>query len=423
MASIKPFKGIRYNQSKIQNTGEVITPPYDVIDDAEQERLHKLNPYNVIRLEYGRKLPADNEKDNRYIRAGETFKQWLNNNILVQEQESCYYLYEQSYIYNQVNYRRRGIIAALRLTPYSERAVLPHELTMSGPKADRLELLKNLRTNVSPIFTLFPDPELQMDRFFSSINQEMPLLEASEPSGQTHRLWSITDRDLQRQITYYLEPQPLLIADGHHRYETALHYAGEQNNCDTPGADYILTIMVSMKDSGLLVLPTHRLLSGLTQSQKDKLNRIINKEFKLTSLGDPRQLARKNLLKEIKSASLNFNGFGLITGRDAYILYPPGSRSGKKLPVELLHEYILKPLFDAYDKSFADQEKISYPHDLDTAVDDVVTGYADTAFILEPVAVEQILEHARRGKVMPQKSTFFYPKLPGGLVLYNLDLS
>lgn len=423
MASIRPFKGIRYNQSEIKNTGEVITPPYDVIDDEDQERLHNLNPYNIIRLEYGKKLPGDSQNDNRYIRAGETFKQWLNNSILVQEQGNCYYLYEQCYTYNQVNYSRRGIIAALKLTPYSERVVLPHELTMSGPKADRLELLKSLRTNVSPIFTLFPDPEQQLDHYFSSVSRETPMLEAREPSGQTHRLWSISDRDLQEQITAYMAPQPLLIADGHHRYETALHYAGDQNNQDTDGAGYILTIMVSMKDPGLLVLPTHRLLSGLSQSQKDKMNAIVDKEFKLSSLGDPHQLGRKYLLKEIKNASLNFNGFGLITGKNAYILSPLSSRAEEKLPVELLHDRILKPLFDDNDKGTVDQEVISYPHDLDTAVDEVVTGYADTAFILEPVAVDQVLEHARQGKIMPQKSTFFYPKLPSGLVLYNMDLS
>jgi len=424
MAAIRPFKGIRYNQSKVNFLGNVITPPYDVIDNEEQKRLHDLDPYNIIRLEYGKTLPGDDNKNNLYSRARETFNQWLNDEILFQEKENCFYLYEQEYTYSQVMYSRRGIIAALRLTPYSEQKVLPHELTMSGPKADRLELLKSLRTNVSPIFTLFPDPDQQLDYFFSAINTEKPLLEAKEPSGQTHRLWAIDNRDLQEQLTAYLAPQPLLIADGHHRYETALNYAGDQNNQKDPGSGYILTIMVSMKDRGLLVLPTHRLLSGLSQSQKDKLNRIVEKEFKLTSLGDPHQLGRKYLLKEIKKATLDHNGFGLITGRDAYILKPLDSQPEEQLPVELLHERILKPLLDKADKSaIVDQNMISYPHDLDTAVDEVITGYADAAFILEPVAVEQVLEHARKGKIMPQKSTFFYPKLPSGLVLYNMDLS
>ena len=424
MAAIRPFRGIRYNQSKVNFLGNVITPPYDVIDNEEQKRLHDLDPNNIIRLEYGKTLPGDNNENNRYSRDRETFNQWLNEEILFQEKENCYYLYEQEYIYNQVRYSRRGVIAALKLTPYSEQVVLPHELTMSGPKADRLELLKSLRTNISPIFTLFPDPDQQLDYFFSSINTEKPLLEAREPSGQTHRLWAIANHDLQEQLTAYLAPQPLLIADGHHRYETALNYAGDQNSQKDPGSGYILTIMVSMKDRGLLVLPTHRLLSGLSQSQKDKLNRIVEKEFKLSSLGDPHQLDRKHLLKEIKKASLDYNGFGLITGRDACILKPLDSHTEEQLPVELLHDRVLKPLFDKGEKSvMVDQEMISYPHDLDSAVDEVVTGYADAAFILEPVAVEQVLEHARKGKIMPQKSTFFYPKLPSGLALYNMDLS
>ncbi len=424
MAKIRPFRGIRYNQSKIKHTGQVITPPYDVIDDEEQKHLHDLDPHNIIRLEYGKTLPGDDSENNRYSRAGETFNQWLNNDILMQEKENCYYLYEQEYSYNQVRYSRRGLVAALKLSPYSEQEVLPHELTMSGPKADRLELLKSLRTNVSPIFTLFPDPEQQLDRFFSTIHKSERLLEAKEPSGQTHRLWPVTDRNLQEQITSYLDPQPLLIADGHHRYETALNYASNQSNQDVPGAGYILTIMVSMKDPGLLVLPTHRLLSGLSQPQKNELNAIVEKKFKLTSLGDPNQLDRKYLLKEIKKASSDYNGIGLITARDTYILNPLNYPKEEKLPVELLHELILKPLFDKGGKSApVDQEMISYPHDLDTAVDEVITGYADAAFILEPVAVDQVLKHARMGKVMPQKSTFFYPKLPSGLVLYNMDMS
>jgi len=424
MAAIRPFKGIRYNQVKVNFLGNVITPPYDVIDNEEQLRLHDLEPHNIIRLEYGKTLPGDDNNNNRYSRARETFNQWLKEEVLFQENENCYYLYEQEYIYNQVSYSRKGIIAALQLTPYSEQMVLPHEQTMSGPKADRLELLKNLRTNVSPIFTLFPDPDQQMNYYFSTLNTEEPLLEAKEPSGQTHRLWAISDRNLQEQLTSYLAPQPLLIADGHHRYETALNYAGKQNSRKDPGSGYILTIMVSMKDRGLLVLPTHRLLSNLSYSHKGKLNRIVEKEFKAVSLGDPHQLDRKQLLKEINKASLDHNGFGLITGRDAYLLKPLENQSEELLPVEILHERILKPLFDKGEKSIiTDHEMISYPHDLDTAVDEVITGFADAAFILEPVAVEQVLEHARKGKVMPQKSTFFYPKLPSGLVLYNMDLS
>ncbi len=423
MATIKPFKGIRYNLSRVKDPGKVITPPYDVIGSAEQEKLHQDSPYNIIRLEYAKSSPADSPADNRYTRAAAAYQKWLEDGILIPEENNCYYLYEQVFSYHSKEFKRRGVIAALKLTPYSEKVVLPHERTMAGPKADRMELLKHLRTNVSPIFTLFPDPEQRLDQLFAEVDYAKPAVVVEEDSGQTHRLWLLDDPALQDHLTAYLAPQPLLIADGHHRYETALSYCQNEGSQGAPGSGFVLTIMVSMKDQGLLVLPTHRLLSGLDAEQIKGLFRIIELDFELIDRGDPRRLNRDTFLEELSEVSRKRGGFGLITAGQASLLVPRDAAAADNLPVALLHERILKPVLAPGESSEVDKKMLSYPHDLESALEAVLSRSADAAFILDPIAVSKVLDHAMEGKVMPQKSTFFYPKLPSGLVLYNMDLS
>lgn len=422
MATIKPFKGIRFNSSIAGDPGKVITPPYDVIDSDGQEQLHQNSPYNIIRLEYGRTNPGDNETENRYTRAADTLNQWLKDKVLRPDGEYCYYLYEQGFSFKKREYKRRGIVAALKVEPYINKIVLPHELTMSGPKADRFQLLDSIRTNTSPIFTLFPDPESRVDAIFARAADKPPVIDTREPSGQEHRLWIISDPELIVEISEYLQPRPLLIADGHHRYETALKYSTRQDKVGNPAESYVLTIMVSMQDPGLLILPTHRLLSGLSTAQIKELNRIIEDKFEIDNRGSLKQLDQVKFGDDVATISINKNGFGLFTGEKAAILTPKNSKTGA-LPVTLLHDLILKPLLAPGGESDIDKEVISYPHDLESAQSSVLAGAADAAFILHTVPVEEVLEYSQSGKVMPQKTTYFYPKLPGGLVLYNMDLS
>lgn len=422
MAAIRPFRGIKYNQSIISDIGSVITPPYDVIDSTEQEILHERSPYNTIRLEYGKSYPHDNQAENRYTRAAANYKKWFKDEILIPDKEKYFYLYEQSFSYNGRQYLRRGVAAALKVTPYTDKAVLPHELTMPGPKTDRLELLKQLRTNVSPIFTLLPDPDNKINKLFSVVDYANPSIAASDYSGQTHRLWPLSDKNIQEGLADYLAPQPLLIADGHHRYETALSYHQEQGK--SPGAGFVLTIMVSMKDPGLLVLPTHRLLSGLTADQKDTMFKIIERDFEMIVTGDLRQIDHADYFETVSTAGREKNGFGFITAGQSFMLIPRSSPAAtSSLPVELLHQRILKPLLAEGKYGEPGNEMISYPHDFDCAISAVLNASADAAFILAPLAVDKVLERARQGKVIPQKSTFFYPKLPGGLLFYDIDIS
>ena len=423
MALIRPFKGIRFNQSLVKNLGHVITPPYDVIDDAEQERLLQSSPYNIVRLEYGQTQPEDNKTENHYNRAAETLMQWLKNGILKPDNRNSYYLYEQRYIYNHQEFKRLGIIAALKLQPYSDKMILRHERTMAEPKADRMRLLNSTRTNISPIFTLFPDPENRINDFFALVDQNNPEIEFTGDFDQSHRLWSITDPSIQEDLTTYLAPQPLLIADGHHRYETALNFYKNSEQNETPGAGYILTIMSSLKDNGLRALPTHRLLRALSPGQKKNLHKMAEKQFKIIEWGNSHEMDRDKFLKDLAAVNHDKCGFGLITGEHASFLIPGNQSCLDALPVSLLHENLLKPALALGVRKEIDKRMLSYPHSVNAAIDAVISGSADVAFILETVSPSEVLEYAQKDIVLPQKTTFFYPKLPGGLVLYNMDLS
>jgi uncharacterized protein (DUF1015 family) len=426
MAAIKPFKAIRYNPSLISDPGAVITPPYDVISAEEQNRLHQKSPYNIIRLEYGKTYPADNDNNNRYTRASDTLNKWLSAGVLKADDEPLYYLYEQSYTYDSITYKRRGIVAALGLEPYQSKVVLPHELTMTEPKKDRLQLLSSSRANISPIFTLFPDPEKRMAAFFARIDNDKPLLEAIEDSGQSHRLWEISDTALQADFTAYMADQPLLIADGHHRYETALKYYQDTLNTKViipPGAANILTVMVSINDSGLLMLPTHRLLSGLNSEDISALHQVIKDQFTVIDFGDPLQLDSQEYWQELVQQSHTKNGFGFITKENASLLIPKDFAIVDALPVSLLHDRILKPVLSTEAGTEAIKNTLGFSHDFSSSLDSVLSGNADAAFILHTIPIDAVFNRASRGIIMPQKSTYFYPKLPSGIVLHHMELS
>lgn len=423
MAVIKPFKGVIYNSKLIEELGKVITPPYDVIDAAGQDKLHAACPYNVIRLEYGKTSPEDTERDNRYTRAEAVLNQWFKDQILVIDEPAAFYLYEQHYTYNRNSYRRRGIFTALKVDHYQNKTVLPHELTMSAPKADRLELLKRLQTNISPIFTLYPDPEDRIAAYFAQATREKPLFEAEEETGQVHKVWKLTDLKIQQDLSHYLHDQPFLIADGHHRYETALKYSATSASRTGDGKDYIMTVMVSMKDPGLLILPTHRLITGLDSNQEIQLQKLLEKYFSYEKFGDPGRMDCNRYLDRLAELNRTNGAIGIIDADQAGFISLDLSGDSEALPVEILQDQILKPLLAPGEQSIVDQKMLSYPHDIDSAMQAVLSGQARVAFILEPIAVEAVLKRAEAGRVMPQKSTFFYPKLPSGLVMHHHRLS
>lgn len=420
MAIIKPFRGITYNCKLIKDTGSIITPPYDVIDFEEQERLHRENPYNVIRLEYGKTYPEDSETENRYTRAAESLRQWLDDKILLPEQERAIYFHEHSFQWQGQTMTRFGLMAALKLEPYDSGLVLPHELTMAGPKADRYQLFKLTRANFSPIFALFSDPDQKMESYREIVRGRAPALETSDSLGQSHRLWPVQDRNLVAGLSAYLAERPVLIADGHHRYETALHYSRNTSLNRLPGAGYVLSTLVGTADPGLLMLPAHRILYNLENRQAKLLGQTIADNFSFLDRGRPRELDREALINEIEQLGPENGGIGYLTPARAGILLPGRSPEPTDLPVTILHERLLNLVLNTDGSS--SEARIEYTHEATQVFDAVLEGTAAAAFLVGTMPVDKILERARRGLIMPQKSTYFYPKLPGGLVLYHMEL-
>jgi len=426
MAEIQPFKGIRYNLKLIEDPEAVIAQPYDIISTKDQERLHQKNPYNIIRLEYGKTFPANGDSQNRYTRAKETFDHWLQEGILLTDDRPGFYFYEQEFTFQQQKYRRRSLLSALKLEPYSSGNILPHEATMAAPKEDRFKLLQATKANFSPIFALAPDPDCRMAGFFNRAMEEKPLFEAGSGSFLVQRLWSATDPGLIEKIKTYLKMQSLLIADGHHRYETALDYYKRHENEQEPGAGYILAALVSIHDPGLLMLPTHRLLTGLGKRDKETLEEMITANFKISSEIKPANLDRQAFKEEVNRVSLEENGFGYITPQKACLLVPKTGFKNKEEAapaVSLLHERLLNPLLANNQAEAPPAKEINFLHDFDSALTSVVDGSADAAFILGDFPVARVFEQTGRGRLLPQKSTYFYPKIPGGLVIYHTGKS
>lgn len=432
MTVIKPFRGITYNRELIKDLGQVITPPYDVIGPGKQEQLYCKNPYNVIRLEYGKTYPQDTRTDNRYSRAAETLNSWLEQGVLRPDPGKNYYFHEHSFHWQDQTLTRFGFMAALKLEPYGSGAILPHEQTMSGPKEDRLRLLERTRANFSPIFTFFSDPERRMDSYREMIKIRPPAIAASNGTGQSHRIWPVNNRELIADLTAYLAERSVLIADGHHRYETALQYSREVNLNLLPGAGYVLATLVGASDSGLLMLPAHRLVYNLENEQVDFMERMIKENFSFLERGRLEDLDQETFLAELNRLAPESGAIGYVTSAGAGLLLPARKLENTDLPVTVLHERLLDPVLAAGNR---EQEETSldleedHPAGLDFTPDytkvfeDVAGGKAQAAFLIGFMPVDKVLERARSGMLMPQKSTYFYPKLPGGLVIYHAEKS
>ncbi len=431
MPHIMPFKGIRYNLDLISAPGSVITPPYDVISPEDQDMLYNQNPYNIIRLEYGKSFSEDSSEDNRYTRTAKAFNNWLDQGILQVDKDSFYYCHEQTFKWQDQIFQRLGILAALKLEPYSSGVVLPHEKTMAGPKEDRFKLLKHTGANFSPIMTLFPDQEQLMAACREKVCVKEPVLDAYDYSGNRHRLWPVDDRDLSVKLTACLKDRPALIADGHHRYETALHYSQKVNLNRLPGAGYILTTLIAAEDPGLLMLPAHRLVSTQNTAQETWLKTLIEKEFTFISRGLPGELKTQAFNQELESLAAKKRAIGFITEGRAGFLIPQRNIASTDLPLTILHERLLEPVLtaeknnDDHPQAGSSQQKIqlTFTPDLAEAITAVLERKADNAFIIAPMPVAKVLERSRKGLIMPRKSTYFYPKLPVGLVLYHCELS
>lgn len=436
MAEIKAFKGYRYNLEKLNDLTSVITPPYDVIDKEAQDRFYQANPFNYIRLELGKKYPDDSNINNVYTRAKDTFSTWVKENVLVQETRPALYLYRQEFQINAITYIRTGFISALKAEDYSFGQVLPHEETLPKHKADRLELMRTTQANFSPIFGLYSDRSKSIDHtLLESIKEKQPNIEVTDWSGEKHRLWVITDEKVIDTVVDKMKSMKIYIADGHHRYETAVTYAKEMALEGQEGYDHIMITLVNLFDEGLVVLPTHRLVKNLTDFGLPQFLDRIKNFFNVISVPmlESNKASLNNLLKFMAKSGESSHSFGLYGGKDnLYMLELKSdsileeingtdkSSAWRNLDVTILHSLILENILGIGAKERASEEFLSYTRDDLYAIEAVDQGDFQLSLFMNPPKVEEVTQIAGAGEKMPQKSTFFYPKIISGLVINKL---
>lgn len=439
MAQIVPFRGLRYNTEKAGKMADLITPPYDVIDDRQQKSYYKKNPYNIIRLEYGETRAHDSKEDNRYTRAQGFFNDWLQQGILYHEEKPSLYLYEQEFTENNNVLVRTGLIAGVGLEAYSTGTILPHEETLSKAKEDRLLLLEHCRANFSSIFGLYDDESFTVEKISRKYKQFAPVIDFSDENGETHRLWAISDENDLKAITDFFRRQRIYIADGHHRYETALHFHQQQSALGVNKYGFCLMTLVNLHDPGLVVHPTHRLVKNIKNFDRLQLAERLKHVFTLQVIELPEVDRGKILadeLHKLKTFSSDYNAFLLYLGAQKLyrLLHRRNAENGvmlkrysfhspqwRTLDVAVLQGLVFEEIFSIDSDSRAGGHHLTYTREEEGALAAVDSGEYQAVFFLNPTQVKEVTAVAAAGEKMPQKSTYFFPKLVTGLVINDFS--
>jgi uncharacterized protein (DUF1015 family) len=433
MAEINAFRAFRYDLARVGALSDVVAPPYDVIDTPLQDDLYAKSPYNIIRLELNKETPADNETNSRYTRAAGHLRDWLAEGVLTQDAAPALYVYHQQFEVEGQSFTRRGVMARVRLEPFGKGRIFPHEETMPGPKADRLKLMHATAMNLSQIFGLFPDPEDAVQSRLEEAVLRSPPLQATDHLGVVNRLWPVTDSQVIAEVSRNLYDKPVFIADGHHRYETALRYLEEKRQVGAvrdaaAPTNFVLMMLVSMNDPGLVILPTHRLVSGLGGLRSERLRELLSDSFQVETVGAGDQAARDTWEMIQAADSQEVLGFGTVADgvwqlarfkaparmAELALQHSPVWRS---LAVSVLHELVLNQLLA---KGFSGKAKCRYVHLLSEVTAAFRVRECDVAVLVPPATMAHVEEIAGQGEKMPPKSTYFYPKLLSGLVLHSL---
>lgn len=439
MPKIQAFRGLRYNLAQVGSLSNVVAPPYDVVDAALQQHLYDLSPFNFIRLELT-KGESGADPDAIYNQAGSLFRDWIRQGVLTREPDPAIYVYHQIFDYAGRTYTRRGFMARVRLVRFGEGNIYPHEQTLAKAKDDRLKLTRSCQANMSQIFGLYPDPENQAQNLLEQVVASRPALECQDHLGVQHRLWAVTDTNIISQVASLVESKPMFVADGHHRYETACNYRDELA-CQAGGnlpedhpAHYVLSMLMSMDDPGLIVLPTHRLLHGIPPIDSQELAQKLGSTFDCEIVGEGPEAASK-VWKHIEE--LNDQGaFGLYTAKDKkWTLVTANqsttaamakvsqqqSKDWQGLGVAMLHGLIIDGLL-----GLTGHPKPTYVHLVQEVVDGLqgkLEGALEypLAALVMPASVDDVRRISLHNERMPAKSTYFYPKLLSGLVVHPLD--
>ena len=441
MATIKPLKGILYNPDVITDHSAVTTPPYDVISLEEQAAFYEKHPNNVIRLILNRERATDTPEDNPHSRSASHFRKWQSSGILKRDPKLALYLKAVTFPCENGTYTRYGLISLVRLEPFNRKVILPHEKTFSNVKSERLDLMKKTRCNFCSIFALYPDNGGVLDKLESAVDKSSPDEDFVDEKGHRHRLWRILDPGLHAWVEANMKNKKLFIADGHHRYETALNYQKHLRDTD-PGfseqhpANYVLMYLCSMHDPGLIILPAHRLVKDLDEASihlaiKNSRTYFDVIDYPFTS--ENRKAAQKSFVDGLKMGAdkhcIGVYGrgrpiFHLLTLKPGMMDHLFGKELDpalRALDVTVLTRLIFMKIL-GFDQKRLDNEKlIGYASTAGQALERIDSGSYDAAFLLNPTRIEQVQDVAKKGLIMPRKSTYFFPKVRSGLVMNTLE--
>ena len=441
MVDVRPFRGLRYDLERVGPLSSVITPPYDVITANQQRGYHQRSPHNIIRLEFGEDSPEDVPGNSKYTRAATTLQAWLREGILFREEMPSFYVIEHNVPCGNNGKSHWGLIAAVRLEDISSGRILPTEVTMREPAIDRLNLLRSCRANLSSVMVIFNEGTVSLRSVLADVQNGHPSARATDDAGVTHNLWTVHDEHTIGLVSRFFADKVLYIADGHHRYKTACAYRDEQRsgklkNGGNEAFDFMMMTLLSAQDSCLTLEPMHRLIKGVQPEKLDDLAEKLADYFIVEEIPrhspDLSQSLSKWLgaLREAGSSNVAFGLYGLMPGR-FHLLVPhntPALRdklpahqpmAWRNLDVSLLHGVILNGMLGIYD-SQKERACLDYSHDAEAVAVSVSDGAHQFAVFLNPPTVTNILAVADAGARMPQKSSYFYPKTPAGLVINPL---
>jgi uncharacterized protein (DUF1015 family) len=437
MAEILPFCGVLYDPAKVGDVASVVAPPYDVIGPAEQAALYARHPANVIRLELGQEHPGDGPQDSRYTRARRFLEEWLRAGTLKQDDRPAMYLYTVEYRLRSGPVRTmRGFLSLVRLEEFGTGRIFPHENTRSAAKDDRYRLLETCRSNFSPIFSLYPDAEGCIIRALEEASGNAPpRFAVTEGDGVQHRLWTVTDQSVLDRVVTAMKPLPLFIADGHHRYESALRYRNTQRkalgDAGPLPSDWVLMYFSNLDDPGLTILPTHRVLPAPLPCPASEFRKRLAETFLVEAIPftqETEPAARAKFLDRLHAAqSSNACVMGLVMREESWYevltltaagLDKLGPSARERLGVSILQQIVFR---DAMRMTPQDEERLIYLKDEEEVLAAVARGEGELAILLNPPKIAEVKDVARAGDRMPYKSTYFYPKPLTGLVINKMD--
>ncbi len=440
MAEIRPFRGVLYDTDKAGDISSVVAPPYDIISPEQQEELHRRNPLNVIRLILGKEYPGDSEGQSKYSRAAELWEKWLSEGILIEDPRPALYVLCDQYrsIYGDMK-SRIGFISAVRIERPGDGSVKPHEGTLDRPKADRLNLIRAVKANLSPIFSMYSDPEFKVDSAIKdAISGTNPLFDFTDTGSVERMMWRITDEGVIGHVISELSDRNVFIADGHHRYETSLNFMEELDlGSSRPESDshrYVMMYLANAEDDALSIFPSHRVIRNNPSFSPDSFLDRAGNFFDILNFGSSGSEAPVHLVQEI--AEVRKDGrkaFGLCLGNDRFYvmilkqeisiepyLEEKRSKDWQELDTAVVHYLIIRQILGDMTPMSKKDELISYEVDPVKAANMVISGGYQIAILLNPTEVKQVKAVAENREKMPPKSTYFYPKLITGLVMRKI---